>query len=333
MSTSPRTLMRIHFHLPEPDPDLYEQLLAVITDVTPQVEAHPADFSADADLTGALRYWGQDAAGLVDVIRLRALALHGVPTSAGAGPSRMIAAMAAALAPTGSATIVANTPYDISAFLRPRPATALPGIGPAAARTLGRLGITSVGDIADTSLATLQRILGVAAGRQAHDRALGIDDRPIVPAAAPRSLSLSHRFDHDELDPDQHHRAVLGLTEQIGAALRDDRQVAQGLTLTVTYADRSQTTRTRSLAEATAHTPALAATARELLTSLGLQRARVRSLSLRAERLQPAETAVHQLTLGTEDDRARDLEAALDRARSRYRSGIVGSAAAYRHAS
>ncbi|MFD3729659.1 hypothetical protein [Streptomyces sp. NPDC058671] len=241
--------------------------------------------------------------------------------------------MAAALTPPGSATIVANTPYDIAAFLRPQPAAALPGIGPAAARTLGRLGIHTVGEIADTSLTTLQRILGVAAGRQAHDRALGIDDRPIVPAAAPRSLSLSHRFDHDELDPDQHHRAVLGLTEHIGAALRDDRQVAQGLTLTVTYVDRSQTTRTRSLAEATAHTPALAATARELLTTLGLQRARVRSLSLRAERLQPAETAVHQLPLGTNDDRARDLEAALDRARARYRPGIVGSAAAYRHAS
>ncbi|MFI0990628.1 DinB/UmuC family translesion DNA polymerase [Streptomyces exfoliatus] len=44
--------------------------------------------------------------------------------------------------------------------------------------------------------------------------------------------------------------------------MRTDRQVAEGLTLTVTYVDRSHTTRTRSLAEATAHTPALAATAR-----------------------------------------------------------------------
>ncbi|CUM35645.1 DNA polymerase IV [Streptomyces venezuelae] len=245
----------------------------------------------------------------------------------------MIAAMAAALTPPGAATIVATTPYDIAAFLRPQQAAALPGIGPAAAHALGRLGITTVGDIADTPLATLQRILGVAAGRQAHDRARGVDDRPIVPAAAPKSLGLSHRFDHDELDPDQHHRAILGLTEQIGTALRDEHQVAQGLTLTVTYADRSHTTRTRSLAEPTAHTPTLGAMARNLLTSLGLQRARVRSLSLRAERLQPAETAVHQLTLDAADDRARDLEAALDRARSRYRSGIVGSAAAYRRAS
>lgn len=62
---------------------------------------------------------------------------------------------------------------------------------------------------------------------------------------------------------------------------------------------------------------------------LGLQRARVRTLFVRAERLQPAEAAVHQITLDTDDDRARDVEAALDRARARYNPGIVGSAAAY----
>ncbi|WP_426402992.1 DNA polymerase thumb domain-containing protein [Streptomyces sp. R-07] len=60
--------------------------------------------------------------------------------------------------------------------------------GLVAARALGRLGITTIGDVADTPLPTLQRILGAAAGRRAHERARGIDDRPIVPAAAPKSL-------------------------------------------------------------------------------------------------------------------------------------------------
>ncbi|MFE5484123.1 hypothetical protein [Streptomyces sp. NPDC056527] len=333
MTTSPRTILRIHFHLPDADHGLYEQLLALLEGITPQVEAHPADYSADVSLTGALRYWKQDAAGLVGVIRLRALALHGVQTSAGAGPNRMIAAMAAAITPPGAATIVGNTPYDIAAFLRPRPAAALPGIGPAAARALDRLGIRTVGDIADAPLATLQRILGTAAGRQAHDRALGTDDRPIVPAAAPKSLSRTHRFDRDELDPEQHHRAVLGLVEQLGAQLRHDQSIAAALTLNVTYADRTTTSRTRTLTEATAHTPALASTGRELLASLGLQRARVRALSVRAERLQAAETGTHQLTLDIRDGKARDLETALDRARARYGQGAAGAAAAYRRIS
>lgn len=167
-------------------------------------------------------------------------------------------------------------------------------------------------------------------GRQAYDRAQGTDDRPVVPAAAPKSITGTHRFVRDELDPDQHHRTVLGLAEQLGVQLRDQRAVCQALTLAVTYADRTTTTRTRTLAEPTAHTPALADTGRDLLASLGLQRARVRAFSLRAERLIPAEQATHQLTLDTRDDKARDLEAALDRARARYGPGIAGSAAAYR---
>ncbi|WP_406434602.1 hypothetical protein [Streptomyces sp. NBC_01589] len=57
MSTSPRTVMRIYFHLHKPDEELYEQLLALLEGITPRVQPHPADWSADVDLTGALRYW------------------------------------------------------------------------------------------------------------------------------------------------------------------------------------------------------------------------------------------------------------------------------------
>ncbi|MEU6882882.1 hypothetical protein [Streptomyces sp. NPDC046712] len=175
-------------------------------------------------------------------------------------------------------------------------------------------------------LATLQRILG-AVGRQGRDRACGVDDRPVVAAGAPKGLSVSHRFSRDELDTDQRHRAVLVLVEQLGAQLREPDEIAQALTLTVTYADRTSTTKTRKLTEPTAHTPVLAVSGRELLAVLGLQRARVRTISLRAERLQPAEHAVHQLTFNTRDAKARDLEAALDRAR--YGPGIAGAAPTY----
>ncbi|MBM7058556.1 DinB/UmuC family translesion DNA polymerase, partial [Streptomyces durocortorensis] len=99
--------------------------------------------------------------------------------------------------------------------------------------------------------------------------------------------------------------------------------------LTVTYADRTQTTRSRTLAEPTAHTPALGATGRELLTSLGLQRARVRALALRAERLRPAEDSVHQLTFGHRDEKLCRLEAALDRTALRYGPGVTGAASAF----
>lgn len=319
----PRAILRVRFHPAERTEELYGQLLSVIDGISSRVEPLTADWSAYVDLTGALTYWGRDVEGLVAVLRLRLLALHGVQCSAGTGPTRSIAAMAADITPPGAATVVRDDPYVIAAFLRTKPASALPGIGPKTARTLSRYGITSVGDIADTQLVTLQRILGTAAARLASERARGIDERPVVPGAAPRSMSAGHRFDRDELDSGQHHRAVLGLVQELGGRLRTSGEIAQALTLTATYADRTQTTRNRSLAEPTAHTPALSATARELLTGLGLQRARVRALTVRAERLRPAEYAVHQLTIDHAEDKALLIEAVQDRARRRYGRDVI----------
>jgi hypothetical protein len=106
--------------------------------------------------------------------------------------------------------------------------------------------------------------------------------------------------------------------------------VCRSLTLTVRYADRSTTTRTRTLREPTAHSAALADAAYALHTALGLQRARVRGLSLRAEGLTAAERAARQLTFDPADERARRLEEVADRARAKFgpRAVVPGSLAA-----
>lgn len=52
--------------------------------------------------------------------------------------------------------------------------------------------------------------------------------------------------------------------------------------------------------------------------ALGLQRARVRSLALRAEGLDPAEQASHQLTFDPTDDKLSRIEEAADRVRAKF---------------
>ncbi|MEV6583759.1 hypothetical protein AB0M92_37120 [Streptomyces sp. NPDC051582] len=88
-------------------------------------------------------------------------------------------------------------------------------------------------------------------------------------------------------------------------------------------AGRSSSTRSRTLTEATAHTRPLATAAYELYDQLALQRARVRSISLRAHNLHPASAATQQLTLDLHDDRALAIEAVTDRARARYGPGAL----------
>ncbi|MEV8547683.1 hypothetical protein [Streptomyces sp. NPDC051572] len=52
--------------------------------------------------------------------------------------------------------------------------------------------------------------------------------------------------------------------------------------------------------------------------SLGLQRARVRSIALRADALQSAVNATRQLTFDNGDDKPLAIEAVVDRARARF---------------
>lgn len=95
------------------------------------------------------------------------------------------------------------------------------------------------------------------------------------------------------------------------------------LTLTVRYADRTSTTRTRTLKEPTAHSAALTRTAYDMYEALRLQRARVRALALRAESLTPAEQASYQLTFDPVDEKARRIEEVTDRVRAKFGAGAV----------
>ncbi|KUL33890.1 DNA polymerase [Streptomyces sp. NRRL F-4489] len=320
--------MRFRTAAGEPvDARQYEQLLGLLAQFTPVVQALPPD-AALADVRGALRYFGRDAAGIAALIRLRALAWHGVSCTIGVGANPQLARIAAQDAPPGGIRAVPADPRAAAAFLDRRPAAALHGVGPATARTLSAYGLDSVGRIAAAPPATLQRILGAKAGRAVSDRARGIDPTPVTPNAAARSIAAEHRFAHDELDPDRRRRALLSLADELGARLRTSGQAARALTLTVRYADRSTTTRTRRLAAPTAHGPALTEAAYALHTALALQRARVRALALRAEDLCPAEHAARQLSFDPADDRAHRVEAATDRARARFGPGAARPAAA-----
>ncbi|HET9380544.1 MAG TPA: hypothetical protein VFP69_06905 [Streptomyces sp.] len=312
------TVLCVRFRLPARDAAAaLPALLALLEEFTPVVEALPPD-GALADLRGAERYFGRDAVALASVIRVRSLALHGVDCLTGAGPGPMLARMALRDARPGVTCAVPDDPRGIAEFLAGRPVTALPGVGAATARTLCAYGLDTLGRVAAAPPATLQRLLGARAGRDLYEKANGIDRGRVVPDGASRSLAAERAFDRDELDPGRHRRALLGATEELGTRLRAAATVCRTLTLTVRYADVSATTRSRALPEPTAHSAALTRTAYGMYEALGLQRARVRAITLRAEGLAPAEQATHQLTFDPADDRARRIEEVADRARAKF---------------
>ncbi|MFE7076489.1 hypothetical protein ACFU96_41020 [Streptomyces sp. NPDC057620] len=322
-----RRILYLRFDLPpEPDPELLERLRRLLQDFTPRVEMIEPD-RAVLDLTGALTFWQRDARSITELAQLRALAYFGLRSSAGVAANRMLAAMACALTPPGRRTVIDDSPAATDAFLQPRPVRELPGVGASTARTLASYGLHTVGDLAAVPPLTVQRLLGARAGRILHERARGHDTAGVDPRPATASISAERRFARDELDPAAHRRALLDLADDLGTRLRDTGQIAQGVTCTVRYADLSDTRRSRTLPEATFHSTLLARTAYALYASLGLQRARVRSIALRADSLRPADRATRQLALDSGDDKALAIEAVADRARARYGRRVLYPAA------
>lgn len=309
------TILCVRFQLPPAHEAALPGLLGLLEDFTPVVQALPPD-AALADLRGAERYFGRDAVELASVIRVRALAHHGVDCTIGAGPGPMLARVALGEARPG---VTCAVPEDaVTEFLADKPVAALPGVGAATARTLCEYGLDTLGLVAAAPLSTLQRLIGAKVGRELREKASGIDRGRVVPDGVSRSLATERPFARDELDPDRHRRALLSAAEELGARLRALDKVCRTLTLTVRYADRSSTTRSRTLKEPTAHSAALTRAAYGMYEALGLQRARVRALALRAEGLDLAEQASYQLTFDPLDEKARRIEEVADRARAKF---------------
>ena len=324
MTNRDRTILHLRFT--RPSFEVYGQLFTALADVCPVVQALPPD-GALMDATGALAYFDRTPAGLADLLQTRLLARYGLTAAIGGGPNRMIATMAAETCAPGEVLVLDPDPVVITTFLRARPVEALPGVGPALTRSLHRYGIESVGNLADLTLATLQRIAGGSTGRLLHQRAHGVDPRAVTVGGPPASIAAGRRFERDVLDPDDVRQALLALATDLGARLRAGHKTARTVELQITYADRSTTTRSRTLPEATAHTPVLQDTLYALFTALGLQRARIRAVTARVNGLAAAEHGFVQLTFDAATENNRVLEPVIDRANHRWGTGTVHPAA------
>lgn len=135
--------------------------------------------------------------------RLRAeiAASVGLTGSVGLASSKMLAKIASEAAKPDGLRLV--EPGLERATLDPLPVRALPGVGPATAEHLRRMGITTVAALAEAGEAELVRLLGNALGGALHTMAQGIDNRPVVADRELKSVSVEDTFDVDLADRTQ----------------------------------------------------------------------------------------------------------------------------------
>ena len=148
------------------------------------------------------------------------------------------------------------------AFLHPLPVGALWGVGEKTEEELTRLGLRTVGDIANTPVQTLLRALGQASGSHLHALSWGRDERRVVPHEPDKSIGAEETFARDVDDPDVVRRELLRLAETTAGRLRGAGLAGRTVSIKIRFADFTTITRARTLPEATDVAAVLYATAR-----------------------------------------------------------------------
>jgi DNA polymerase IV len=310
-----------------PDHDAYARashgVMEVFRSVTPLVEPISLD-EAFLDVRGAARRLGTPRQ-IGEWIRATVEDEQGITCSVGVASTKFVAKLASARCkPDGLLVVPAD---EVVAFLHPLPVGALWGVGEKTETALRALGLHTVGDIAHTPVATLERALGPAAGKHLAALAWGRDERAVVPHEPDKSIGAENTFGTDVDDPAVIARELLRLSERTAARLRASDQVGRTVSIKVRFADFTTITRARTLPEATDVGRVVYDTALGLYEALGLERARIRLVGVRVEGITDAATAPHQLALGEREHGWRDAEQAVDRAARRFGAGVVRPAA------
>jgi DNA polymerase-4 len=193
-------------------------------------------------------------------------ATHGLTASVGVGTSKFIAKVASDLdKPDGLVVVAPGTEQEL---LRPMSVSVIPGVGPATAERLRRVGIHTVAELESVSEEELVRLLGKASGHGLFHLARAQDDRPVEPERETKSVSVEGTYDTDLTD----RRLMEGLlTRQAGevaARLRKHGLSGRTVTIKVRLHDFTTLSRSTTLSSPTDAAGTIARLARSLLTDL-----------------------------------------------------------------
>jgi DNA polymerase IV len=240
-----------------------EAVFAVFRHTTPLVEGLSID-EAFLDVGGL----GKISGSPVDIaVRLRREVAEevGLPITVGVARTKFLAKVASGVAkPDGLLVVPPDGERD---FLHPLPVGRLWGVGSVTAEKLGRRGIRTVGEVAALPETILVSMLGGAYGRHLHALACGRDPRPVRTGVRRRSMGAQRALGRRDRSAGELDAIVVGLSDRLGRRLRKAGRVCRTVTLRMRFDDFTRATRSHTLAQATAETPAILDSTRSLLAA------------------------------------------------------------------
>jgi DNA polymerase-4 len=169
-----------------------------------------------------------------------------------------------------------------------RPADTLPGVGPRRRLRLARLGIETVGELAQADVLQLAKVFGPRLGPRLQRLASGEDGRlPVSRRRPARSHGHELTFERNVEDPGLVRSTVAELAAEVAADLADRGRRAMRVTVTVRFARFETHSHTVAVRPPAASSTALIGAALRALEWFDLCQP-VRLVGVRAELVPPA---------------------------------------------
>ncbi|MGN6683849.1 MAG: DNA polymerase IV [Devosia sp.] len=244
--------------------DQYQRLgdaaIRILDDFTPLVERISID-EAFADVAGTEHLFGSPEA-IARRVRERVKAEVGLPISVGVARTKHLAKIGSQVAKPDGLVVV--EPERELEFLHELPVDLMWGVGPATKARLAEQGVLTIGQLAQTSVHALQRLLGPAAGDRLAALAWNRDPREIVTQRRAHSAGAQSALGRQPATLKVVRPTLRHLADRIGSRLRAKALAGRTVTVRVRFAAFPAVTRAATLQAPIAATTTLSEVAEEL---------------------------------------------------------------------
>lgn len=293
----------------------------IFRDTTPLVEGISID---EAFLeVGGLRRIAGTPEEVAARLRQRVRAEVGLAVSVGVARTKFLAKVASAVSKPDGLLVV--EPEREEEFLLPLPVERLWGVGKVTAEKLHRLGIRTVGQLAELEAARAEQLLGKAAGAHLHALARLRDPRPVDTTRRRGSIGSQRALGSRPRSPAELDVILSQIVDRLARRLRDHDRACRTVVLRLRYGDFAKATRSRSLRSPTTSTSILLTIARGLLGSAlpEIDRRGITLLGVSLTGLDRADNVPPELPF---DDDGPRLDSVLDAVRDRFGAASVARA-------
>ena len=305
-----------------PDMARYEEVsksvMSIFHDITPLVEPISLD-EAFLDVTGARRLLG-DGPTIAKLIRARVEQKEGITCSVGIAHNKFIAKIASnQCKPNGLLEI---DPEKVLEFLHPLAAKEIWGVGPKTNEQLAKMGLQTVGDIANTPRSTLIRVLGQASGSSLYELAWGRDYRDVEIEHIEKSISSSETFDQDIDSQEEILKEFLRLTERSVERMREKGFATGTISIKVRFTDFKTISRSKTVDLPITGTQEIFEVVKNLYLGLNLEKVLIRLIGVSLDSLVEDEE-INQMVLGQRTSGWQQADKAVDRIKNKFGSASL----------